>query len=137
MENLKNKIMKKSFESMSMKEKVQFVCVLLPILCTLAGILGEVFKSIGFLSLFFMAIYAVGFLSAIVGIILTKPLACLKIAFSWIAKGWMLGMTIVPIFPICFISALIFACFAYGAVMILFVVAPAVVTIYMYAFYED
>lgn len=127
------------FKNMTILEKVQFVCVFLPILSSLvlviAWLTGGVFPEI--IEGLFNVLLFVGYISAVVCVVITAPLGLIKLFIKFITKGWSIGMKICPFFPICFAIALLgavlgFALFVYAALL-----APAVLTVYFYFFYKN
>ena len=126
----------KKIENMSIMEKIQFVCVFLPILCTLAYIIYEIAGAdrSQILIMITEIMLVVGLISAAVCIILTNLIGFLKFLLSFLVKGWTLGMAIVPIFPINFFAGVIGGAIACVLLMALCVYIPVAITVYFYFF---
>lgn len=126
--------MRRDFQSMPVKEKVQYICVFLPILCTIGWIVYELGgNNISFfMELVSNVLMVVGLISALVCIVLTDLVGFVKFLFSSVVKGWTLGMAVFPIFPFCFITAFIGFAAAIMFLMILCTAFPVALTIYFY-----
>ena len=140
MEKIKNMIMKKDFNEMTTREKLQFVCVFLPILATIGswvmyvrgdGILISILEFLLGIS------YFVGLVSTIVFTVLTKPFRIFKTFLTWIIGGFSFGMALVPIFPICFVSAIIGLGIVLTCVFGAYFFVPVVITVYFYYFFKE
>lgn len=126
--------MTKDFNEMTINEKIQFICVFLPILCTIAWgiawISGDEMNSV--VTAITDVLLIVGLIGTLVFIVLTDILSFLKFVFSTIAKGWTIGMAICPIFPICFLTAFFGFAIAFIAVCALCTMLPVALTVYYY-----
>lgn len=126
----------KKLENMSIMEKIQFVCVFLPILCTLAFVVYEIAgdgRSEILITLTEIML-VVGLISAAVCIILTNLMGFLKFLLSFLVKGWTIGWTIFPIFPVNLFTGVIGFAIACVLLMALCVYVPVAVTVYYYFF---
>ena len=124
----------KSFAEMSILEKIQFICVFVPILSTSAWVIYEIAgpDQSPFIVGLTEVLLIVGLIGALVCIALTDILGFIKFAFSFVAKGWTIGMMICPIFPICFIVAFLGIAIAFALFAVICMMLPAALTIYFY-----
>ena len=131
--------MKLDFNSMTVKEKVQYICVFVPILSTVAWGINWIFDGNMSDVLTFIAdsFLVIGIIAALVFIVLTDLLGFIKFLLSLIGKGWTIGMTIFPIFPFCFMTAMFGFSIAFLIAFALCTMFPAVVTIYYYFFRKE
>ena len=130
--------MKKIFKEMNVIEKIQFICVFLPILSTVGWIVNEVAGTeiTPLVSFIAEMLLIVGLIAALICIVITDALGFLKFVFSFIVKGWTIGMLVCPVFPICFATALVGFCITLMLAFLACVLVPVVITIYFYFFRE-
>lgn len=112
----------------SMWEKIQLCCYFIPIVTSLAFLIGSVFDlPRGVEDYILVPICIIGWIAAL----LTGPIRLIKVVFKCILVGWNIGFA-VPFFPICFLTGAFCALLGMAVGLYGVMFAPAIFTIYYF-----